>query len=114
MALIEGTTGITKGTAAALTLNKATLFALAPVLADAYFSVQANVEKVRVIYRSTLGNQQKIVSFELSQATPTSNVFFSLKARNAFEIYKIILQDYDEGLLVLQGNDIPAGLGITL
>lgn len=104
----------TKGSSSQATLDKTDLFNIGIVSGDAYFSVQANVAKVRVIYKSTSGDQQKILDFNLSEGTPQASASFSSTSRSNYDVIKIILQDYDDGDLVVQGSDIPSGLSITV
>lgn len=107
---------ITKGAEATVTLTKSDLIALAPVVASSWFSASsnANIASVKVIYKSTAGNQKKSLFFDFSQTTPSSKVLFSTHARSTFAISKIIVQDFDQGTLVIQGSDIPSGLNINL
>ena len=105
---------ITKDTVHTITLNKSTLFALSAISSDAYFSVQDNVKRIIIEYNSDPGNQRRTLVFDMSQATPTASFKVSARARSSFLIEKIILEDFDEGKLVLSGSQIPSGLNITI
>jgi hypothetical protein len=112
MALINGINSVTKGSSASLTLDKAVLFALPSVVASAHFSDQTNVKLVKIKYKSSPGNQTKVLTFEASQTTPSASILFSLKARDLFQVEEIILVDFDDAFLLVQSVDIPTGLNI--
>lgn len=103
----------TKGTPASVTLNKNDLFALAPIAADSFFGVQANVKRAIIEYRSSVGGQKKQLAFDLSVASPTASFLASAKARDAFAISRVILEDHDGGAMVLEGAQIPSGLNLS-
>lgn len=113
MALLSGLTGLVKGTPGAITLDKATLFALPSVVADSWFSVQANVEVVKVVYVSAAGQQIKTLMFKVSDEIPLSYIYFSPRARDSFVIQKIILVDHETDLFEIPATEIPTGLGIN-
>lgn len=106
---------ITKGTPAAIALDKSALFALSAVAADDYFSDQANVSKCIIEYKSSTGNQKKKLIFNLSDSSPTANLSISNKGgKSSFDLVKIILEDFDGDVLVLSGNQIPSGFNIQI
>lgn len=113
MALLSGLTGMTKGVEALLFLDKATLFALAPVAADSWFSIPSNVKSVKIVYQSTVGRQEKAIVFDLSQSSPSSIVKFSTYSRDSFSLYKIILMDFENDIIEVEGVDLPTGLDIS-
>lgn len=78
-------------------LSKASLAALPVVAADLYFSNTANWNKVVVYYKSAVGNQKEIVEFDATQASPAADFLVSDKARDNFEVQKIVIQDFDNG-----------------
>lgn len=104
---------VTKGTPATITLDKTTLFAISAVAADAYFSVQGNVDKCIIEYRSSPGKQKRRLVFDLSDPSPTASFLVSAKARSSFVISKIILVDFVSDTLSVPSAQIPSGLGIT-
>lgn len=114
MALLSGLDAAAKNTPFTVTLDKATLFALAPVVADAYFLVQANVQYARVIYRSSVGGQEKDMLFDLSQSSPSVTVLFTEKARDSFLLQRIVLMDFDGDVLTIGKADLPTGLDMAL
>ena len=87
-----------KGLPTTFTLNKSDLAAVTSVAADAYFSQMTNWHKVVLVYRSSLGNQYEIVTFDASLASPTASFQVSLKARDIFQIDKIKIKDFDGGI----------------
>lgn len=104
---------LSKATAYTITLSKTDLFALSAISTDAYFSVQANVAKCIMEYNSDPGNQKDILTFDLSQATPSATFQVSTRARTTFLLERIVLTDYDGGTLILTGSQIPSGYTIT-
>jgi hypothetical protein len=112
MALINGLNSVAKGQTTALTLDKTALFALTPVAADDWFSIQSNVRFAKIIYRSSVGSQIKTVIFDLTLANPAANISFSARARDNFDLLKVILIDYEDDQLSVGRADLPAGLDI--
>lgn len=98
MAIITKPT-IVKGTPAIITLNKSELAAHPLVSSNSYFSDSSRWKKVEIIYISSPGNQSKIVEFDATLASPTGSILFSLKARNLFEVEKLNIVDFDNGIL---------------
>ena len=99
------------GTTSTVTLDKTELEALPEVLADAYFSDPANIRRVGIIFRSESGGQDKPMLFDYSQATPTSTITFSSTARlEIFQFLKIIIQDFDNGELVIDRSQFDPSL----
>lgn len=83
-----------KGTTSVATMDKATLLALTPVAADAYWSVGDNTQTVIVTFKSTAGNQKRVLIFDFAQTSPTASLVFPLHCRDAFTITKIVMLDY--------------------
>ena len=86
-----------KGTPTLFTLDKAALAAVTSVAADAYFSDSARWKSVNLVYHSSVGNQNEVVKFEASQSSLTSYFLVSTRARDLFEIQKIVIKDFDGG-----------------
>lgn len=105
---------VSKGTAAVIQLDKTELFALTPVIADAYFAVQANVDKVIVEFNSDPGNQKELLKFDMADAVPEASFQVSALARDSFLLERIILTDFDGGMLVIERSQLPSGFDITL
>lgn len=109
---------IIKGSIAIITLNKSELAAHPLVSTNSYFSNTSRWKKVEVIYISNPGNQSKIVEFDASLTSPTGSILFSLKALDLFQVEKLNIVDFDEGLLqipreslIVQDFDIDMGSG---
>jgi hypothetical protein len=97
---------IEKGVAAELTLDKAVL-ALHPfVLADEYFSSSTNWQKIHVKFKSSIGGQFEIVEFDATLASPVGRFFVSEVARDVFEIEKITIIDFDNGILIIPRDEL--------
>jgi hypothetical protein len=111
MAILSGLSGVQKGELSTVTLDKAALFALPAI--TGYYAVQANVKKAIFYYKETTVGQKEVLTFDLSQATPSTTTTFSLKAENQWEIFKIILEDFDSGFFVIEGNDLPSDIDIN-
>ena len=105
--LLSGTGSAAKGTTTVITLDKAVLFALPSIVADLYYSSQANVQTAIVVYKSSVGKQQKDLVFDLTQTSPTAKLKFSAVARSQFDIAKITLVDFDNGYFDVATADIP-------
>ena len=86
-----------KGTATLFTLDKAALAAVTSVAADIYFSIQAKWQSVSLVYNSLIGNQHEIVKFDATKSSPTSKFSVSARAKDVFQIKKIIIKDFDGG-----------------
>lgn len=106
---------IVKGSANAVQLSKADLLAHAKVAADSYFNQQTNWYKVMLMYKSDVGEQNVLVSFDATVPTPASSFFVSNKARNQFNIEKLVLIDFDNGELIIPRSGlVTAEFDITI
>ena len=113
MALLNGISSISKGSSATVTLDKTVLMSLSSVAADAYFSIEANIRFVKVVY-SALGQQKKELLFDMSQTEPQDTVTFSAYARDQFAVSHVYLYDFDGGHLEIPSAEVPSGLDIVL
>lgn len=95
-----------KGTPASLTLNKTLLAAVSSVQNDDYFSDTTNWKFVKMLYRSSEGNQKYSAQFDCSQGSPTSSFITSEKARDIFEIQRIMIVDFDGGQFNVERNEL--------
>lgn len=95
---------ITKNTPATITLSKSDLFAL---VTDSYFSIPANVKSLIAVYESDSSDEKEVLTFDLSQATPTATFLISEKARGSFLLQDLILNDHDNGSFVIKRSDLP-------
>ena len=105
---------VTKGTAVSVSLNKTDLFALAAVAADAYFSDSDNVKRCVVEFNSDPGNQRKILSFDPSQASPSASLLISSFGRDSYLLERLVLEDNDGGVMILERSQLPSGFDISL
>lgn len=96
----------TKGSSTVFTLDKAALAAVASVVADAYYSDSSNWKEVSLVYRSSVGNQSEIVRFDASMVSPTANFAISLRARDVFQIHKIVIKDFDTGIFEVPRSEL--------
>ena len=84
-----------KGQKAEFQLDKAALAAVTSVAADSYFSDSSNWKSVDMIYKSNIGGQRLVIKFNAAQAIPAADFFITNKARDVFNIEKIIINDFD-------------------
>jgi hypothetical protein len=97
---------VTKGTPSTFTLDKSLLAALPLVSSDTYFSNQSNWNKIVLSFKSATGNQNEVVVFDATSATPTGTFLVSLKARDVFDIIKIDIYDFDSGSMVIPASQL--------
>lgn len=96
-----------KGAKAEFELDKT---ALAAIVSDTYFQDTDNWKSVEMIFKSNPGKQRRVVKFDASniaETTALASFFISAKARDVFEIEKIVINDFDNGNLVIPRVDIP-------
>lgn len=103
-----------KNTTIQITLNKEELFSLSSVANDSYFSLSSNVKTCYVEYNSDPGNQRHILTFDLSQVLPSDSIVFSSTARSLFLLDRLILEDFDNGTLIIERTNLPSGLDLTV
>jgi hypothetical protein len=106
MAIITKPSTIEKNSAASISLNKSDLALIPSVVADSYFSDQDNWKNVIVYYRSSIGNQKEILKFDATLVSPSTSFLISDKARDIFEVQKIIIQDFDGGSIVIPRSEL--------
>jgi hypothetical protein len=99
---------IIKGVSAQFTLNKGMLADHPMVLADQYFQDTGNWYRVNIIYKSSPGSQYEIVEFDAKQSTPTGKFLVSEKARDLFQVEKIVILDFDGGYLEILRSSLTA------
>jgi hypothetical protein len=103
VAIITKPATIEKNSAATIVLNKSQL---ASEIADAYYADSANWKEVFIYYKSSTGNQRKILKFNASQTSPEATFLASLKARNIFQVQKIVVMDFDGGSILIPRADL--------
>ena len=95
-----------KGQKAQFELNKSALTAITSVAADSYFSQISNWSHVELMYKSSLGNQRTIVKFDATKSTPLAIFYVSSRARDIFQIDKIVINDFDGGEFTVHRNEL--------
>ena len=105
MAIITKPT-VAKGQANEFDLSKSDLALVSKVVNDSYFSDQANWSKVVLQYESSEGEQQEIVVFDASEASPKANFEVSENARDSWEIKSVIIMDFDGGYLKIDRGEL--------
>ena len=114
MALLSGIQSAAKGASVSVTLSVSDLLSLSSVAADPFFSNQANIEKVSVVYVSASGQQKVTLVFNVATNQLSDTLTFSSHARDQFDLHKVIIYDFDGGFLDVPASDIPSDLGINL
>lgn len=114
MPLLTVPASVAKGAAQSVTLDKSALFALSAVSSNSYFSDSANVKRAIVEYNSDPGNQREYLIFDMAEASPTATFQVSNHARSEFLLDRIVLEDFDEGSLVIERADLPSGFDIQI
>lgn len=97
MPIITKPATIEKNVSASISLDKSALAAVTSVAADSYFSDSANWSRVHIYYKSSVGNQREMLRFDATQASPSTNFLVSEKARDIFQVEKILILDFDNG-----------------
>jgi hypothetical protein len=99
MPVITKPSQVQKNQSATIQLSKSELAALPLVSSSVYFSDQSNWNKIILFYLSDNGNQLIRVTMRADQATPSGIFKTSAKARNLFQIQRIVIEDFDGGYL---------------
>lgn len=107
MPIITKPASIEKNVAASITLNKTQLASVSSVAADSYFSNSANWKSVSIHYKSSQGNQIEVIRFDATQASPSASFLVSDKARDIFEVKKIVITDFDFGSFTVERSQLP-------
>lgn len=89
------------------TLNKQELAELTIVSEHSFFSDISNWKTVSIFYRSDIGSQNSIVKFDATKTEPKSNFLATFNARDAFEVTKITIEDFDGGKLDIHSQNLP-------
>lgn len=110
MALLAFSASPAKGASTTVTLDKTVVEGFSQVDGDAYWTDSANIKNVFVQYKSTAGSQIKVLLFDFSVASPTAVLSFSARARDAFQIIKLIVKDFDDGEIILSRSQLLANI----
>lgn len=105
MSILTKPASIAKNTAATFTLSKATL-ASNPAITDVYFQDTNNWKSVILVYQSSVGDQREILVFDATIASPTASFLVSEKARDIFQIKRIIIKDFDGGSFEIERSSL--------
>lgn len=115
MPMITKPASISKNAAAEITLDKSVLADVDSVSNDLYFGDSTNWSEVLIYFRSSEGNQREILKFDATQASPTANFLVSDKARNEFQVQKIVIKDFDnDSFTVTRSELVVADFDVTL
>lgn len=106
MSIINKPNTIQKNNPTQFTLNKSILSLVPLIASDTYFSDISNWKQVLMYYKSNSGKQKEVLRFNAELPLPIASFLISPKAKNNFEIQKIIIMDFDNGYLVLNRSDI--------
>jgi hypothetical protein len=106
MPIITKPSSIEKGTSASFSLDKSALAAVASVAADSYYSQSSNWKEVFLYYKSSTGNQRKMLKFNAELSSPTANFLASEKARDIFQVQKIVIMDFDGGSILIPRSQL--------
>lgn len=106
MSIITKPVLIQKNQTAQFTLSKSNLALISSVSSDSYFSELSNWKEIIIIYKSNLGNQRSVLVFDATLNSPTANFMVSSKARDVFQVQKIIIKDFDNGALEIKRSQL--------
>lgn len=106
MAILSFSPAPAKDTTSTVTLNKSELYALSPISGDAFWGNSSKIKRVKIIYKSTIGRQIKVLDFDASLSSPQDQISFSDKARDTFELMSVTLEDYDSGELFINRDQL--------
>jgi hypothetical protein len=98
---------VVKGVPAIITLNKSELFSLSAISNDTFFSIESNVKSCLFEFTSNPGNQTHVLIFNLLNNSLTSKICLSTKARDLFELSRIILIGKENDVFFIEKNQIP-------
>lgn len=94
MAILSYSVDPSKGSTVVATLNKANLFAVPELAADAFWSDPNNTKTVVILLKSTSGNDKVGLVFDCTQSSPTDNLTFPSNCRDMFDIEQVTLVDH--------------------
>lgn len=112
MSIITKPLSIQKNVAATISLSKSEL---ASEIADVYYADSTNWKEVIIHYKSSTGNQRKILKFDATQSSPQSTFLASLKSKDIFQVQKIVIVDFDNGSITVPRSQLTvADFDVTL
>jgi hypothetical protein len=92
-----------KGQNNQITLSKSDL---AQQVSDLYFQDSANWKQVVLFYETSEGKQRKVLVYDASQGTPAANFNISQRARDEWQIKRVVFYDFDGGSLTLKRDNL--------
>lgn len=99
-----------KGQENTFSLSKNELAGLQTIFNDPYFQNQDNWMKVVFNYKSSSGNQSKLIEFDTTQLNPTGTFTASNRARDVFEIQSIHIIDFDHQIFIVPRSHLDTQL----
>jgi hypothetical protein len=106
MPIITKPSSIQKNSPAEISLDKSALAAVTSVAASAYYSDSANWKEVFIYYKSSVGNQREVLKFNATISSPVATFLVSEKARDIFEVQKIVIVDFDNGSITVPRSQL--------
>lgn len=106
MSIITKPSSIQKNVPAQISLNKLQLVSTPSVSLDDYFSDISNWSSVVVHFKSSVGNQRKVLVFDATLESPTADFFASNKSRSEFQIQKIVISDFDNDIFEIKRSEL--------
>ena len=106
MTIITKPNLILKGESFDFTLSKSELANLQILNNDSYFRDTNNWDKVVLNYKSTVGNQYKVLTFNASDISPSSVFSTSERVRDYFEVHSIDIVDFDNQIFTISRSDL--------
>ena len=106
MTIITKPNLISKGESFDFTLSKSELANLQILNNDSYFRDTNNWNKVFLNYKSTIGNQCKVLTFNASDISPSSVFSTSERVRDFFEVLSIDIVDFDNQIFTISRSNL--------
>jgi len=106
MAIITKSNLILKGESFDFTLSKSELANLQILNNDSYFRDTNNWDKVVLNYKSTVGNQYKVLTFDASDISTSSVFSTSERVRDHFEVDSIHIIDFDNQIFTISRSNL--------
>ena len=90
------------------TMNKNDILSIPKVMADPFFSLEANWYRVGFVFKHTTSNKRFTPSFKTFTATKRLKIRNGMVDGDSFELKKIIIYKSDRSHLVIKTNEIPS------
>ena len=99
---------VVKGVQAQFTLSRTLLSEHPMISGDSYFQDVDNWYRINLVYKSSVGSQYEIVEFDATINIPVGKFLVSEKARDVFQIEKLVILDFDGGSLEIPRSSLIA------